>query len=252
MLFDNAVITDIESPIMVNSEKGRIFEMKNRKNFGLSFCVNGQITYKMGEQTVISTPNRVVLLPKNSTYSLYGNKQGLFPVINFDCDNLSCDKLLSLPINNPQGYIKNIEKIKNLFLFKENKLKIYSIFYEILDRLSKESLPQENPLYNAVKFLESNISNPELSNSMLANKAGISEIYFRKLFYKQYNTTPKQYILDVRIKKAKLLLTESAFSVGVISEECGFSSLYHFCRAFKDKTGLTPTEYAKYNKIYEI
>ena len=35
-------------------------------------------------------------------------------------------------------------------------------------------------------------------------------------------------------------------------EECGFSSVYHFCRAFKNKTGMTPTEYANLNKIYQI
>jgi AraC-like DNA-binding protein len=33
--------------------------------------------------------------------------------------------------------------------------------------------------------------------------------------------------------------------VTAISETCGFASVYHFCRAFKTETGLSPSEYAK-------
>ncbi|MFQ9800805.1 MAG: helix-turn-helix domain-containing protein [Clostridia bacterium] len=53
-------------------------------------------------------------------------------------------------------------------------------------------------------------------------------------------------------KRAKSLLTNGTHTITSISEECGFSSLYHFCRVFKDKTGMTPTEYAKAGKIFQI
>jgi len=56
----------------------------------------------------------------------------------------------------------------------------------------------------------------------------------------------------MRIQKAKSLLTNGTHTITAVSEECGFSSLYHFCRAFKEKTGMTPTEYAKDSKIYQI
>ncbi len=74
----------------------------------------------------------------------------------------------------------------------------------------------------------------------------------RKLFLKQYKLTPKQYILQMRIQKAKQLLEESPFTVAAISEKCGFSNPYHFSRAFKQRTGLTPTQYAAQNRFYEI
>ena len=74
----------------------------------------------------------------------------------------------------------------------------------------------------------------------------------RKLFLSYYHITPKQYVLDIRIRKAKQLLCDTPFSVTAIAEECGFSSVYHFCRVFKEKTGFTPTEYANLNKIYQI
>ena len=91
-----------------------------------------------------------------------------------------------------------------------------------------------------------------LSKAALAKKAGISEVYLRKLFLTYYKITPKQYILDIRLSKAKQLLVDTAFTVTDIARECGFASLYHFCRCFKKKTGTTPTEYAKNNRIYQI
>ena len=73
----------------------------------------------------------------------------------------------------------------------------------------------------------------------------MSEVHFRKLFAEKYNTTPKQYIIDVRMKKAKQMLRASNLAVTEIAYMCGFTSLYSFSRAFKDKTGQTPSEYAK-------
>ena len=48
------------------------------------------------------------------------------------------------------------------------------------------------------------------------------------------------------------LLISTALSITEISIECGFANLYHFCRTFKQRTGLTPTEYAAKNRFYEI
>lgn len=91
-----------------------------------------------------------------------------------------------------------------------------------------------------------------LSNTALAKTLGISEVYFRKLFFKRYNISPKQYILDFRIQKAKQMLVETPYTVLSISESCGFSTPNHFCRTFKQHTGLTPTQYALQNCVYEI
>jgi AraC-like DNA-binding protein len=40
--------------------------------------------------------------------------------------------------------------------------------------------------------------------------------------------------------------------IGAVAGLCGFSNQFHFCRLFKEKTGLTPTEYMKQNRIYKI
>ena len=84
---------------------------------------------------------------------------------------------------------------------------------------------------------------------MLAQLCNISEVHFRKLFKEEFDKSPKQYILDMRIRRAKQLLRDGVFKINAISEECGFSSEYHFSRIFKQKTGMNPTEYNKKNQI---
>lgn len=244
-------ITDIKQLFTVSSPRGRKEEIRNRKSYGLSFCYEGKITYEIGGKKMVSDEKHAVILPKGRSYSLYGNKSGIFSVINFDCKDFLCDEVISLPIQSSDTYIKDFEKMKALSLFEENRAKMMSIFYNILHRLSTES-SVHNVILPAIRYIESNYQNPKLSNAELAEQCNISEVYFRKIFTETYKTTPKQFIVDIRINKAKQLLSDGFLNIGAVAEECGFSNQYHFCRLFKEKTGFTPSEYLKRNRIYKI
>lgn len=246
------VVTDIDNILTIPSPKGRYEKMTNRRCYGLSFCIEGQITYTHNGKEYVSDPGHAVILPQGQSYSLYGNKKGLFPLINFNCINPLCDTIEVLPIDNASTYIKDFEHMKSLFPFEKNRTKVISIFYDILYRLSSQSTVKSSMLLPAEKFLENNFSNSEITNEMLARQCGISEIYFRKLFTKQYGITPHQYIINIRINKAKQLLTDGMLKINAVSEECGFSNPNHFCRVFKEKTGLTPMEYMNRNYIFKI
>lgn len=251
-LFENAVVTHINEPITVYSCSGRNVKITNRENYGLSFCTSGQITYTIDGKKIVSNKNNVVFLPKGRSYTLHGDKDGYFPLINFDCLNFNCNTITALPLSNTESCLKDYEKLKSLFLFKETEFEKFSVFYELLNKISKQQSAKSNTVLPIIEYIEKNFSNPMISNTYLADKIGISEIYLRKLFKTQYGITPKQYLIDIRIKKAYQLLTDTDFTVTAISEQCGFTSVYHFCRAFKEKTGFTPTEYAKQFKIYKI
>lgn len=225
--------------------------MKNRATYGLSFCVDGQITYTHNGTEYISDPNHAVILPKGQSYTLYGDKNGFFPLINFDCIGDLCDSFVVIPIEDSKFFINDYERIKALSLFEGNNAKILSIFYGIIDRLASHSAVGST-LMPAISYIEKNYNNPGLSNNELARECRISEVYLRKLFVQQLKITPRQFIIDIRIQKAKQLLSEGALKINAVSDRCGFSNPYHFCRIFKDKTGLTPTDYAKQNRVYKI
>ena len=250
--FKNIVVTQILKPGIVHSEKGRIVEMTDRKWFGISLCISGQITYTMNGTQYVSHPGNAVLLPQGGTYSLCGDKEGLFPLINFHCENLDCRQIQVFPLENPQSFLKDFEAMQSLCLFQENRLKLFSLFYALLNRIDLSLAAERNPLQSVNAMIEEHLSDPRLSNAMLARNLAVSESHFRKLFTQYYHTTPRQYILELRLRKAKQLLADTPFTVTAIAESCGFSSLYHFCRAFKEKTGMTPTQYAKLHTLYRI
>jgi AraC family transcriptional regulator len=84
-----------------------------------------------------------------------------------------------------------------------------------------------------------------LSLSELAREAGLSAAYFSQRFKLSTGTSPHQYLLRLRICKAKTLLEESEAPVIDIAAECGFQTQQHFARIFRRLTGKTPTEYRR-------
>lgn len=250
--FNQMVVTEINDIITFSSPRGRFKEIKGREHYGLSFCAEGQITYTHCGKQYVSDKNHAIILPKNQNYTLFGDKNGIFPVINFECMDFLCDQIFLFPIENLDTYLKDYEQMKVLSLFKNNRTKVISIFYSIIHRLTSSLTHTSNILQPAVKYIENNFQNNRLTNLMLSRQCNISEVYFRKLFTEQYKKTPKQYIIDIRIDKAKQLLTDGILKINFIAEKCGFSNPYHFSRTFKEKTGLTPTEYMKQNVILKI
>lgn len=250
-MLNDITILDVCDVLTVVSPKGRTEQIKNRPSFGLSFCIDGQITYNHHGVDTVSDINHAILLPKGETYRLYGNKSGSFPVINFICSKTLCTTPTALPILDSTAFIKDFERMKSLWLFSENRFEILSILYHILYRLNTQNSPYPT-IMPAVKHIEKNFSDPSLSNTELAMQCGISEVYFRRLFTEHYKMTPKQFVTSIRINKAKQLLSEGALKISTISQMCGFSGQYHFCRVFKEKVGLTPTEYMKQNRIFGI
>lgn len=243
-LFCNMTVTEVEEHYTVRFPKGTLVRMKDRASFGLSLCVSGQLTYTMGNEQTLSTPDCAILLPKGGSYQIHGDKEGIFPVINFQCEGLSCDRVTAIPLSNPQACLRDCETLRALLSQDGSRMAVMSAFYALLSKLSAGQENTTDSLSPIIQKIEEMLGDPDLCNASLAQNARISESYLRKLFRQKYRTTPKQYILELRIQKAKLLLSEDLASVAEVAERCGFSGVYHFSKAFKARTGSSPTQYA--------
>ena len=251
-ILKDIILTKIEEVITIYSPKGRFEEIKNRNWYGLSFCQEGQITYFHNGKEFVSDKNHAIFIPKGKSYSLRGDKKGTFPVINFSAENFPCDEFTLISINDAEAFLRDFEQIKALSLFDRNRAKVISLFYDIIHRISVSQSSAPGIIQNILSYIEKSYHSPHLTNGFIANEFGISEVYLRKLFLSYCNQSPRQYIIDIRISRAKQLLSEGRAKISDISEKCGFSNQYHFCRIFKEKTGLTPTDYGKENRIYII
>jgi AraC family transcriptional regulator len=83
----------------------------------------------------------------------------------------------------------------------------------------------------------------EIDLAALAGLVGMPVPKFRRAFTHAFNTTPYQYVLDQRVEKSKALLASTAMTVTEISVAVGFSTPSHFATTFKQRLGITPTEY---------
>lgn len=82
---------------------------------------------------------------------------------------------------------------------------------------------------------------------MLADEVGMSRSGFQHLYKKMFGVSIMQDIIRGRIERSKRLLVSTDLTVAEIAERCGYGSAFAFMRQFKEKCGVTPTEYRKSN-----
>lgn len=77
----------------------------------------------------------------------------------------------------------------------------------------------------------------------LADKAGMAERTFSRLFRKETGTTPAAFVEMARVNRAKVLLETSGWPLARVAERSGFGSLDALHRAFHKRVGATPGDY---------
>ncbi len=241
----NTVITEVCNLFTVHSPKGRHVKINNRYCYGLSFCIEGQITYRHNGREYVSKPGYAVILPEGQTYTLTGDEEGVFPVINFHCLEPLCETHAVIPLTQEQSCLGDYEEMLRCALTQNNRLRLIGLLYRILDRITSS---ESGTLTPALDYIEAHYDDPTLTNAQLAQQCCFSEVYFRRLFLEQFGVTPKQYVIEFRINRARQLLEGGDMKINAVSRMCGFSNSYHFSRAFKQHVGVTPTEYMLENR----
>jgi AraC family transcriptional regulator len=94
-------------------------------------------------------------------------------------------------------------------------------------------------LQEVLKWIGENLSN-ELSNAELAERAGVSESHFRRIFQEAMGMTPHRYVLRLRLERVHELLTRTSFSIARVAAQCGFNSQSHMTSCFAQAYGITP------------
>jgi AraC family transcriptional regulator len=91
-------------------------------------------------------------------------------------------------------------------------------------------------------FIEDNYSR-DLKLAELAQVAGMSSFHFAREFKRTTGTTPHQYLIRVRVERAKTLLAKNDLPLTEVGLSTGFSHQSHFTRLFRKLTGTTPRSY---------
>lgn len=104
------------------------------------------------------------------------------------------------------------------------------------------SLEYQSPINKAIKLMYDNWSEP-VSLKKIAEGLNISESSFCQRFKRVTGVTPKEYLTNIKLSKAKDMITHS--SVSEVAYDLGYDNISHFISLFKSKYGMTPKQYKK-------
>lgn len=94
----------------------------------------------------------------------------------------------------------------------------------------------------ALDFMHQNLDAP-IQLSDIAKVAYLSEYHFLRTFKSCFQVTPHQYLLQLRLQRAKELLRQTGLPVRQVAEQAGFTDAQYFNRLFRKRIGLSPRDF---------
>ncbi|MBS6194971.1 MAG: AraC family transcriptional regulator [Clostridiales bacterium] len=138
--------------------------------------------------------------------------------------------------------------LANAFLMPErSQLGLLSLLFSLFSKMpapvTRGNLSFEEQYYQtAVEYIRNNYTY-DLKVQDIADYVGIDRTYLYKIFMREARVSPKQYLLQFRIRAAGKLLQSQKYTVTETAYSCGFRDAAAFCTCFRQQVGMTPRQY---------
>ncbi|HEX2950638.1 MAG TPA: AraC family transcriptional regulator [Armatimonadota bacterium] len=230
-----------------------------RSNSGLSYFVDCETEYRSdGHPVVSAVRGDISLVPQGTAYACRFRNCGE-PVtqsnaylINFELfddagEPFALDGFVHvIRPSNSAHYFERFQEIMILFSqaaapTARIKACLYQLLTDISFELRKMTIARERfaDIIKGIVYLEQHYTSA-ISVPELAEMCHVSETYFRRLFKQYAGMPPLDYAIDLRMKKAKLMLESGASSVAEVAYALGFDDLSYFSRLYKRRLGIPP------------
>ncbi len=157
-----------------------------------------------------------------------------------------------VPIKEPLPIIALLTKIKSILETEPRALQV-NILGHLIELLTKVYLAgqqetwidsrAEQTILEARHRIQMLPANTQFRPKKLAQDLGVGYSWFRKVFKQYMGCSPLQYHIYCTVQKASELLLRTSLTVKEVAYKSGFSSEAYFCRQFKQKQGMSPTEF---------
>ena len=239
-----------------NKNRHRKSFVNSRPSDVFVYIVSGRCEYEFedGESFVVKTGD-IMYLSKEEKYSIYVTSES-YKFIFCDFEFLEARERKSA-VFTP----KNDAAVESIFLkllntynaqsktcFTDCLSLIYSIYSVVIATQTDSYLTKDikNKIIDAKSYIDTHYNDTSLSISQLSKQHNMSDVYFRKLFKREFGISPAKYIVSARLKKAKHLLLYYPFlSVEECALQSGFNSVQYFSRVFFSEFGIAPSKYRK-------
>jgi AraC-like DNA-binding protein len=261
-------------------------DISTHDHFEIVYMRKGRAIFEIAGKKVSLEPNEVILIQPNQqhSFSVPDNIRCEFIVLRFmfvesskhNAVTVSPDEfMVSLSDNAEKAFVKckvgrnselanvinricinNAKKseldyaILNWLLFMEMFVYISRAIKEGSGKKSRHMCTTELA-HEAREFIIDNYMK-DISLADISNYVFLSQSYFSRVFKEEYNVSPIQFLLRLRIKEAKNLLANSNMKMGDIALKVGFSTQQRFNEVFKKYVSMSPHEYRKRSKANRL
>jgi AraC-like DNA-binding protein len=147
-----------------------------------------------------------------------------------------------ISFSDDMDYIHQITQEKETL--EEMYLSLLSVCAKICEGQRPANMERNEMMLETVKeLIEQKFPDMNLSQQSIATSVKLSSAYIGKLFKENYHMSITEYINEVRLNHAQLLLEQDNYTISEIMDKCGYANQSYFFRLFKGKVGSTPKEY---------
>ena len=243
-------------------EQGFLFSGESHPMPELTYVDQGSLHSVVdGKETLLKQGDLVIYAP-NQWHMQYADigVAPRFVTISFDLSGVDLTPLLNRQISVPQ---KALSLLKNMLREQENMdeysndIILTNLSQLLIFLLREVSNPREqkrqtvNSAHNeneiirqAQQYISAHIRD-KLSVPLVARQVDVSPSYLTALFHKNLQISPGEYIRRIKLQESKQMIRENNLNFTEIAAALQYSTVHHFSRQFKEKFGITPTEYAK-------
>ena len=244
------------------------------REFEFLYVESGQIICGIGEKQIILSEGDAIFINSKILHRFYASSGGVIP--NFVCmpefiapENSLVYKKYILPIISSNMSFQRFQSaepwqariiqimIKIMETQENEKIKelstlallqnLWLIFYENVKLSDKEKMQTvdeaaQKRVQLMMQYIHENYKHG-LSLNEIASHIGVSKSTALHLFQRFLHTTPVNYLIEYRLQAASRLLKNTNKKVKTIAYESGFHNVDYFCRLFKNRYHVTPSEY---------
>ncbi|MGM9618864.1 MAG: helix-turn-helix domain-containing protein [Oscillospiraceae bacterium] len=241
------------------TEGGFYFRGEQHLPYELVYLKRGTLHNYCGGQDLLLRPRELLLIPSGQWHIQYADETVRFLTISFFWEGRDFRGLTGTALKVPAEAERLLQELereteqalpdRDEYLNAALKLLLLQLQRHAAERQSPRQSPasermQREIIDRAMQAVSAHIQE-KYTVPELAAAVNVSPTHLSNLFRRYLGMSPAKYITRIRVEECKALLTSGEKSVGEIAAGMGYSSAQHFCKQFRQWTGLSPAAFAK-------
>lgn len=254
-------ITTLYTFFYQEKEPGFLFSGEAHNAYELVYVDQGSLHSAADGLDLLLEQGELVLYGKNQWHMQYADigVAPRFVTLTFDATGCDLSDLMNRKLQIPRRALPLLQQMlrEQETLGAHSTDMILSLLQILLITLLRESdsaadklqsansINSENEIIrSAMQYISTHVRE-KLSVPTVANSVDVSASYLTALFHKHLQISPGEYIRRIKLQESKQMIRQGSMNFTEISDALQYSTVHHFSRQFKEKFGITPTEYAK-------